>query len=625
MRSIISLFVLGAGLGVVANPIVPYTVHEKRTSLPMGWSHSRRHDSSAALPLRFGLTQNNIADIGEYLHDVSHPDSPNYGKHWTASQIAEAFAPSDETVSNVHSWLIDNGFDSSRIRVTPAKSWIEVDATVEEAESLLRTEYNIYGHESGSEHVACESYHLPAHLIPHIDIVTPTVHFDAKLARRANAPPAVVNGKKPGMGNAPKTTGVVTNLLAGTDGCDQQITPACLQALYGLNYTPVSTSSNSIGIVEYTPQAFVQSDINMFASSYAPDLNGKAPVVVSIDGGVVQTTTTGFNDNGESNLDLQYAMSIVTAAQPVTLYQAGDIVEGASFNNFLDAIDGSYCTFEGGDAAGQDSAYPDTSAGGYNGKDCGTVTPANVISTSYTYNEGDLSVSYATRQCAEYAKLGLMGVTILYSSGDSGVAGSGGACLANNAFSPTFPGSCPYVTAVGATQINSGSTVSDPEGACEQVIYSGGGFSNYFSLPSYQSTAVSSFLTNYPPPYTSSQYNSTGQSRGIPDISANGANYVVAVDGSFSLVYGTSASSPVAAAIFTLINDARLAAGKAPIGFINPTIYSSAFNGAFNDITTGGNQGCGTNGFSSAPGWDPVTGLGTPNFPKLLSAWLALP
>ena len=60
---------------------------------------------------------------------------------------------------------------------------------------------------------------------------------------------------------------------------------------------------------------------------------------------------------------------------------------------------------------------------------CGTVTPANVSSTSYSYNEADLTPFYTARQCAEYAKLGLMGITILYSSGDYGVAGNDALCL----------------------------------------------------------------------------------------------------------------------------------------------------------------------------------------------------
>lgn len=97
------------------------------------------------------------------------------------------------------------------------------------------------------------------------------------------------------------------------------------------------------------------------------------------------------------------------------------------------------------------------------------------------------------------------------------------------------------------------------------------------------------------------------------------------IQGAFYKVFGTSASSPVVGAILTLVNDARLAVGKKPIGFINPTvstfqlsknhvtkycsqIYSSSFKSAFHDITNGTNPGCGTDGFKTAKGWDPVTG-----------------
>jgi subtilase family serine protease len=65
-------------------------------------------------------------------------------------------------------------------------------------------------------------------------------------------------------------------------------------------------------------------------------------------------------------------------------------------------------------------------------------------------------------------------------------------------------------------------------------------------------------------------------------VSANGANYVVAVDGEFSLVFGTSASSPTFSAVLANINDARLAIGKKPLGFVNPSLYSSGFQVAFN-------------------------------------------
>lgn len=227
----------------------------------------------------------------------------------------------------------------------------------------------------------------------------------------------------------------------------------------------------------------------------------------------------------------------------------------------------------------------------------------------------------------EYMKLGLQGTTFLFSSGDNGVAGNGAVCLnpdgSYNAggagrFNPAFPSTCPYITSVGATQIKPGASVTAPEQACQTVIYSGGGFSNgVFAMPDYQSAAVKAFFANHPPPYTAEQFNNSQAVRGYPDISANGANYVVAVNGAFSLVYGTSASSPTVGAIFTLINSMRLAVGKSTLGFVNPTLYANP--GMLNDIVSGGNQGCGTPGFESVPGWDPVTGLGTPNFPKMVA------
>ena len=68
----------------------------------------------------------------------------------------------------------------------------------------------------------------------------------------------------------------------------------------------------------------------------------------------------------------------------------------------------------------------------------------------------------------------------------------------------------------------------------------------------------------------------------------------------------------------------HLARGRTPLT-LNGQLYSDAFAGAFNDITNGTNAGCGTQGFPAAPGWDPITGLGTPNFANLLAAFMALP
>ena len=64
---------------------------------------------------------------------------------------------------------------------------------------------------------------------------------------------------------------------------------------------------------------------------------------------------------------------------------------------------------------------------------------------------------------------------------------------------------------VGATQVSPGQSVWEPESACEKVIYSGGGFSNYFGMPDYQKAAVEAYLEAYPIPYPNDIYNSTGK------------------------------------------------------------------------------------------------------------------
>lgn len=270
---------------------------------------------------------------------------------------------------------------------------------------------------------------------------------------------------------------------------------------------------------------------------------------------------------------------------------------------------------------------------GYTGPEtCGGITPAKVISTSYLYNEADLSTAYQTRQCNEYAKLGLLGTTFTFSSGDNGVASFSNQCIdpatgsyndgTSGKFVPSFPAGCPYVLSVGATQINPNASVYDKESACQQVIYSGGGFSNTFAMPSYQKSALSTYFAKHKPSYTSAQYNNSMTTRGFPDVSANGANYLVAVAGQYAQVYGTSASSPTFASVLTLINEQRLNLGKSSLGFVNPALYANP--SMFNDITSGGNPGCGTPGFSAVTGWDPVTGLGTPNYLKMLAYFLLI-
>lgn len=338
------------------------------------------------------------------------------------------------------------------------------------------------------------------------------------------------------------------------------------------------------------------------------------------------------------------------------MYQVDDFVEAftdGGFNTFLDALDGSYCTYTAdgitGDSPGVDAVYPDPAAGGYKGPlACGTFQPTRVISVSYGVSEYDAPVNYTRRQCNEFLKLGLQGHTIMYASGDYGVAGfpgddSANGCLGpdSTVYSPSFP-TCPWVLNVGATILWEEQTVEGPESAMQinlgpgaELFSSAGGFANYFPVPYYQQAAVAEFFAFHEPGlpyyYANDQatniganggiYNRAG--RGFPDVSANGANLEAWVAGELGQWYGTSLAAPIWGSIITLINEERTVRGKGPVGFVNPVLYENSW--ALNDIKNGSNPGCGSEGFKSVAGWDPVTGLGTPNYPRLLELYLSLP
>jgi len=103
-------------------------------------------------------------------------------------------------------------------------------------------------------------------------------------------------------------------------------------------------------------------------------------------------------------------------------------------------------------------------------------------------------------------------------------------------------------------------------------------------------------------------------------VSALGDGFQVVQGGQVIVVGGTSASTPTFAAIVSLLNEQRWMKGKNSLGYLNPLLYSiaAANSSAFFDVTVGNNQySCCKVGFPCAPGWDPVTGLGTPNFAVL--------
>merc|ERR1712014_251871 len=141
------------------------------------------------------------------------------------------------------------------------------------------------------------------------------------------------------------------------------------------------------------------------------------------------------------------------------------------------------------------------------------------------------SSQYVARVNTEFQKIGLRGVCLMAASGDSGANGRTDGECTGTVLHSSFPGSSPYITEVAVSSQVAGFT-------------SGGGFSTYTPMPSYQKDAVTAYLnsgTTLPP---STYFNSNN--RGYPDVAAMGNNFAVYLSeyGGWTTVGGTSASSP---------------------------------------------------------------------------------
>jgi subtilase family serine protease len=273
---------------------------------------------------------------------------------------------------------------------------------------------------------------------------------------------------------------------------------------------------------------------------------------------------------------------------------------------------------------------------------------ANVISQSFASTEEAFGSAQSLQNLRHaYVSAAANGVTVLGSSGDFGSAGvlktpvhAGGTLLPNPAV--WWPASDPLVTGVGGTYLCTDATntvarvvdSASPPSACQSHpgqaevgwIDAGGGFSSVFSKPAYQNVLPAGSTA-------------IGAKRGVPDIglqasARTGALVYISLppDGSGGLVCGsapcstgwydiggTSLSCPQWAALVAIADQS---AGHG-LGLINPALYSIASNPAkyasdFFDVTTGNNDAVGLGVYPATTGWDPVTGLGTPNAAKLV-------
>ncbi|KAK3186835.1 hypothetical protein K4F52_004279 [Lecanicillium sp. MT-2017a] len=611
------------------------------------------NDADTHVTLAFSLEPTDSTLLEKTLYEVSDPKGPLYGKFLTQDDAAALMQPGGESIEAVKRWLADAGVAEEDIQDTGAT--IHARIPEYQANSLLgRAVTDVKG-----MHARDLDASLPDHLRHHIR----TIHLDNRdvLEPRRNWPWRYINAIQPASektkrneeskGLAPRRNwpwryilalqpsenpseddalkkelatlvprdneadaaadasadaGAITHDHVDLEKCKEETTPACLKKIYKMDNVNLKPNKKIIvGVAGFNEQTAQFDQLESFLKKYAKYAKGTKFSEEFINGG---TNKQGEYPSGEANLDIQYAIAMAHNLD-VRYYSVGganhDFIPDLDTNRSIADIKLAYIE-PWLELATYLVSLPDSQL-------------PSVLSLSYGVNEQVVPRAYAKQVCDLFGQLGTRGVSILAASGD---AGPGQSCQANDGseavrFLPAFPASCPYVTAVGATESNS------PEVAAE---LSGGGFSDYFPRPAYQEKAVKGYLDAHGDEWKG-YYNSSG--RAFPDVAALGRHYQIYNHGIIESADGTSASTPVVAAIIATLNALRAQKNKPSLGFLNPWLYRIGPSG-FTDITQGKSSGCpGTSywglpspkvpgaGWPAAKGWDAVTGWGTPLFDKL--------
>lgn len=410
------------------------------------------------------------------------------------------FAPSNASTSKVVSWLKS----ANATNIVNDGGMITFLTTVGNANTMLDTQFKVYT-DGTTERLRTTSYSIPNSLGEHIDLISPTTYFGNM--KTHNAVPRVRGSEA--FKNALEKRQLQTScemtvaypISANVTKNYTLIGPECLKELYNIgDYTADPKSGSSIAFGSFLNESASYSDLAQFENIY--NIPSQNFTVLALINGGVDNQDPETEADGEANLDVQNIIGLVDGL-PVGEYITGGLppfVPDLLTPNASTEENEPYLQYYQYLLSQPNSEIP------------------YVISNSYGDHENTVPEKYAKRVCNMIGMMGLRGRTILESSADEGV---GAVCRNNVApyepqFTPQFPPTCPYVTAVGGTQFY------NPEYAWNA---SSGGFSNYFKQPWYQKAAVDTYLNEHISPATKEYYASNNYTdfsgRGFPDVAAH--------------------------------------------------------------------------------------------------------
>ncbi len=523
-----------------------------------------------SIGLEFVLAPSHPAQLTSQVDALYDRASPQYHDWLTPDEFSARFGPSPSEVSGVQRWLSSVGLHSSY----RSGSVLQVSESAGVVESGLGVSFNQYRLAGGRQvHVADRAPLLPTALSASVvsvlgldDLPQLVPHISQDRTRQSSHLLPRAQGLSP--------CGAAASEAAGIGG----YTADQVGAAYGVGSLTGAGqigAGQTVGVYELGQHS--ASDISQYETCFG--LHNSVSTV-AVDGG----GAAGVGGTTEADADIEQ----VATQAPGT----------------------SIISYEG----------PNTSTGSYDTwHTIVTQDVASVVSTSYGLCEPDsVADGVVSSEDVLFQQAAAQGQTILAASGDSGSED----CYlppetTDTSLQVDYPASDPYVAGVGGTTLagdGTQSTWNDCEGqvgptcANDNGGSGGGGISRIWAPPSWQPRE--------------SEWSSAGNAcgtdcRDVPDVSANaGAPEVFLVQGAWNAYVGTSIAAPLVAG---LVADTTNGCAPARRGAIGQALYDLAGQGAygtaFSDVTTGDNDLTRTYSpaeYSAGPGYDPVTGIGTP-------------
>jgi hypothetical protein len=523
------------------------------------------------LRLSLVLQPRNRAGLSALLSRIYDPSSPDFHKYLSVAQFVEQFAPTAADYQTVVEYARDQGFT---VTDQPAnRLLVPIEATVAQVESAFNVKMRVYRHPTEAR-----TFFSPDRE-PSLTLGVPLAHI-AGLNNYSLPQPAVVRGTAANA--APQATG------SGPSG---SYLASDIRAAYYTNTVPTGStvltgSGQTVGLLEFDGYNIgdVTSSFDGTATSSASGSNyilaytptaGGTTYNIPVNNMLLDGASGGpGSGDAEEVLDIVQAIGMAPGLSQVRVYI------GSSDIDILNAM--------------------------------ATENIAKQLSISWSWNPDDPSTDDLIFQ--EFAA---QGQSPFVASGDSGVFDA--------EVSPYFyPAEDDYVTAVGGTDLTTNGAggpwvsetawndpCSSPSGWCA----SGGGISpDGIPIPSWQAGVAN--LSN----------GGSTTLRNVPDVTAEADTDSYNCDmGTCGFYGGTSAAAPRWAGFMALVNQQAVAAGNPTAGFINPAIYAigqgSSYGSDFHDIASGNDNCCGVlNTYYAVPGYDLVTGWGSPNGQNLVDA-----